>query len=40
MHEMNGWHWGFGFGHWIYGVFIWIAIIALLAVVIKTLLNK
>lgn len=27
MHDMgDGWHWGFGYGHWFFGLLIWLVI--------------
>ena len=40
MHDGNGFHWFFGFGHWAYGTLIWITIIALLVWLIKSLFGK
>ncbi len=37
MHNMGDWHWGFGFGHWFYGVLIWVAVFALVLVVFNML---
>jgi len=40
MGGMDGWHWGFGFGHWFYGVIIWVAIIALVIFAVKMIIKK
>ena len=40
MHDMEGWHWGFGFGHWIFGILFWLIIILVLACLIKYLLGN
>ncbi len=36
MHGEDGFHWGFGFGHWSIGLLIWIILIALIIWLIKT----
>lgn len=38
--DMGTWQWGFGYGHWIFGVLIWGAVILLIAVAIKYLIKK
>jgi hypothetical protein len=38
--DMSSWQWGFGYGHWIFGVLIWGAVILLIAVAIKYLIKK
>jgi len=37
---MGGWHWGFGFGHWIIGVSFWAVIIVALVALVKSVVNK
>lgn len=39
MHDMDGagWHWGFGFGHWFFGIVFWVVIILLILALIKYL---
>jgi hypothetical protein len=38
--EMDGWHWGFGFGHWIFGILFWAALILVVAAVVKYLIKS
>jgi len=38
--DMGSWQWGFGYGHWIFGVLIWGAVILLIAVAIKYFIKK
>jgi len=40
MHDMEGWHWGFGFGHWIVGVLFWLIILLAIAGLIKYLTSN
>ena len=37
---MGGWHWGFGFGHWIFAVLFWSVIILIVVALIKYLIKK
>ena len=39
MHNMGDWHWGIGIGHWFYPVLLWIAVFALVLIVIKMLVK-
>ena len=29
------WHWGFGFGHWFFGILIWAVILLLLIALVR-----
>lgn len=33
--DWSDWHWGFGFGHWIFGVVFWLVILLLLFSLIR-----
>ncbi len=37
--QMNwsNWHWGFGFGHWVFGVLFWAVIILLIVGLVRGL---
>lgn len=37
MNWSGDWHWGFGFGHWIFGVLFWLVIIVVLIAVVRGL---
>lgn len=37
---MDGWHWGFGFGHWAIGVLLWAVIITAVFALITYLIKK
>lgn len=40
MHDMSdSWHWGFGLGHWVYGVLIWGTFFVALFFVVKFLID-
>ena len=39
MHGMVDWHWGFGFGHWFFGVLLWIAVFALVLWLFKAIVK-
>lgn len=36
---MNDWHWGFGFGHGLFGIVFWIIVIALVVLVLRALVG-
>ena len=38
--EIGGWHWGFGFGHWVFGVLFSAVVIVVVAAVAKYLIKK
>ena len=40
MHGDQGFHWGFGLGHWSIGLLIWISIIVLIVLLLKMLFDK
>ncbi len=33
----NDWHWGFGFGHWFFGVLFWAVILLLIVGLVRGL---
>jgi hypothetical protein len=41
MHDkMGNWHWGFGFGHGVFGLLFWLVAILIVAALIKYLLSS
>jgi len=38
--DMGGWHWGFGFGHWIFGVLIWLVVAVAVVAAVRYLVKK
>jgi len=40
MHNMEGWHWGFGFGHWFFGILFWGVILLVLLFLAKNLFGE
>jgi hypothetical protein len=38
--EMGSWNWGFGFGHWIFGILFWLALILVVAATVKYLIKN
>lgn len=40
MHDIDGFHWGFGFGHWSIGILIWLGIIVLIVWLVKSLFEN
>lgn len=40
MHDKSAWHWGFGFGHWIVGVLLWIVVALAIAALLKYLFSR
>ena len=40
MHDgMGDWHWGFGFGHGIWGVLLWLLVIVAIVLLLKFMLG-
>lgn len=41
MHDTgDGWHWGFGFGHWFFGLVFWLLVILMIAGLLKYLFTR
>jgi hypothetical protein len=40
MHGDDGFHWFFGFGHWIYGAAIWLVILLFIVWLLINILKK
>lgn len=35
MHDMGGWHWGFGAGHWFFGLLFWLFVLVVIVLLIR-----